>query len=131
MTKKKPAIVPKRTVNKASFSLKKQIVDDILNGQINKRQSSIKYGIGRHTIDYWIVKFLKFPEYSRYRDQMEKTPRKEIQKLTDKIEELELSQDFLMYVINELEKETGVDVSKKYLPEQLYRTMQAKKRNRK
>jgi len=131
MKHKKSDTAEKRTTIKTSFSVRKKVVDEILNGQINKRQASIKYGMGRSTIDYWMVKFLKLPEYSRYRNHMEKTPKKEIKKLTDKVEELELTQDFLMYVINELEKETGVEVSKKYLPEQLYRTMQAKKRNRK
>lgn len=54
----------------------------------------------------------------------------QIKKLKERIEELEFVKDFQQDIIANMEIITGVDVSKKSLPESLAKEIEKKKRNR-
>jgi transposase len=54
----------------------------------------------------------------------------QIKKLKERIEELEFVKDFQQDIIADMEIITGVDVSKKSLPESLAKEIEKKKRNR-
>jgi transposase-like protein len=42
---------------RASYSLKRKIVDLVSNGRISKNAAAKKYNISRSSLDYWITKF--------------------------------------------------------------------------
>lgn len=116
----------KKGLNKASFALKKKVIQQIINGQISIHAAAIKYDIGRTTIDYWLKKFTTFEEAEGY---MEKD--KELKKLQKRIQELEWVKDFQQDLIAEFELTTGKSLAKKYLPEQLAKEIEKKKKAQK
>ena len=59
----------KKGLNKASFALKKKVIQQIINGQISIHAAAIKYDIGRTTIDYWLKKFTTFEEAEGYMEK--------------------------------------------------------------
>ena len=120
----KPA--EKKELNKPSFALKKKVIQQIINGQISIHAAAIKYEIGRTTIDYWLKKFTTLEEAEGY---MEKD--KELKKLQKRIQELEWVKDFQQDLIAEFELTTGKSLSKKYLPEQLAKEIESKKKAQK
>ena len=42
---------------KASYALKRKIVNLVSNGRISKNAASKKYNVSRSSIDYWMNKF--------------------------------------------------------------------------
>ena len=116
----------KKELNKPSFALKKKVIQQIINGQISIHAAAIKYGIGRSTIDYWMKKFTTLEEAEGY---MEKD--KELKKLQKRIQELEWVKDFQQDLIAEFELTTGKSLAKKYLPEQLAKEIEKKKKAQK
>ena len=115
--------LPRKTkYSKPSFALKKKIIQLIINGQISKHHASVKYNLSRGSIDYWMQKFTTFDEAERY---MEKD--KELKRLKERIQELEWIKEFQQDVIIEFEKETGKELSKKFLPEYLAKEIKRKK----
>jgi len=66
-----------------SWGLKIGIIEEIENGQISINQASIKYGIGRSTIQKWIAKFGNLDR--KLREMGGRSPKQEIQELKKKI----------------------------------------------
>ena len=108
---------------KASFTLKSKIVDLVSNVRISKNAAAKKYNVSRSSIDYWMSKFSSL-------EQKETTMNKdsELKKLRQRIEELEFIKDFQQDLIAEYEIETGELKSKKYLPEQLAKEIEQKRK---
>ena len=115
---------PKSSYEKVTFQQKLLVIDEIQNGQISVNFASKKYDISRSTINYWIKK------YSTLQQQNTGMSKKdEIKKLMERIEELEFVKDFQQDIIAEMEIITGVDMSKKSLPESLATEIEQKKKN--
>jgi transposase-like protein len=112
--KKSEPAEKKQDYVRASYSLKRKIVDLVCNGRISKNAAAKKYNISRSSLDYWITKFatLEEKETTMSKDN-------DIKKLRKRIDELEFIKDFQQDLIAEFEIETGDIKSKKYLPEQL------------
>jgi len=110
---------------RASYSLKRKIVDLVSNGRISKNAAAKKYNISRSSLDYWMTKFATL-------DEKETTMSKdnELKKLRKRIEDLEFIKDFQQDLIAEFEIETGDIKSKKYLPEQLAKEIEKKRKER-
>ena len=110
-----------------SFAFKKKIVRLVENGRISKNHASCKYRVGRSTIDYWCKKMSILDK--KY-GTMEKdtSPKQEIKKLKERIEELEFIKEFQQDIIVEFEKVTGKELAKKYLPKHLSDEIARKKK---
>ena len=106
-----------------SFEFKIFVIELINNGQISLNYASKKYDISRSTIDYWRR---KLSNYTSKNKAMSKD--QEIKKLKEKLEELEFIKDFQQDLIAEFEKVTGKELSKEFLPEQLVKEIQRKKK---
>ena len=111
---------------KASYALKRKIVDLVSNGRISKNAAAKKYNVSRSSIDYWMNKFATLEE----KETLMNTD-KAIKKLKQRIEELEFIKDFQQDLIVEYELETGDLKSKKYLPEQLAKEIELKRKKAK
>lgn len=111
---------------KASYALKRKITNLVSNGRISKNAASKKYNVSRSSIDYWMNKFITLEEKDT---TMSKD--KELKKLKQRIEELEFIKDFQQDLIVEFEIETGDLKSKKYLPEQLAKEIEQKRKKAK
>ncbi len=107
----------------ASYSFKRTIVDEICNGRISIRQAYKKYQISRSSIDYWIKKFSTQEQKELFMGKKD-----ELKKLKQRLEELEFIKDFQQDLIAEFELETGKDLAKKFLPEQLATEIEEKKK---
>jgi transposase-like protein len=108
---------------RASYALKRKIVDLVSNGRISKNAAAKKYNVSRSSLDYWMKKMstLEQKETTMSKD-------KELKKLRQRIEELEFIKDFQQDLIVEYEIETGDLKSKKYLPEQLAKEIEQKRK---
>lgn len=118
--------LPKKKYVKPSWSLKRKILNQIINGQISKHHAHKKYNVSRSLIDYWLKKFTTLEEAERF---MEKD--KELKQLKKRIQELEWIKDFQQDLIVEFEKTTGKDLSKKFLPGYLAKEIERKKHSQK
>ena len=123
--KKSEPAEKKQDYVRASYSLKRKIVDLVCNGRISKNAAAKKYNISRSSLDYWITKFatLEEKETTMSKDN-------DIKKLRKRIDELEFIKDFQQDLIAEFEIETGDVKSKKYLPEQLAKEIEKKRNER-
>ncbi len=108
---------------KASYALKRKIVNLISNGRISKNAAAKKYNVSRSSIDYWMTKFSTLEE-----KEIVMSKDDELKKLKKRIEELEFIKDFQQDLIAEYEIETGDLKSKKYLPEQLAKEIEQKRK---
>ena len=106
-----------------SFEFKTFVIEQINNGQISLNFASQKYNISRSTLDYWRR---KLSNYSSKRTGISRE--KEMQKLGERIEELEFIKEIQQELIVEFEKVTGKELSKKYFPEPLSDEIQKKKK---
>ena len=113
----------KRNGREVGFDFKISVTDEINNGQVSANYASKKYNISRSTIDYWRKKLSNYASKSKAMSKDQ-----EIKKLREKIEELEFIKDFQQDMIVELEKVTGQELSKKFLPEHLANEIQRKKK---
>ena len=114
--------VKKKTYIKPAWSLKRKILNQIINGQISKHHAHKKYNVSRSLIDYWLKKHTTLEEAERF---MEKD--KEMKRLQKRIQELEWVKEFQQDLIIEFEKTTGKELSKKFLPEYLAKEIKRKK----
>ncbi|WP_067149458.1 helix-turn-helix domain-containing protein [Pseudotamlana agarivorans] len=114
----------KKSYKKATLELKLFVVDQIQNGQISTNFASKKYDVPRTTISYWIRKYSTLEQQNTGMSKND-----EIKKLKEKIEELEFVKDFQQDIIADMELITGVDMSKKSLPETLAKEIELKKKN--
>ncbi len=110
---------------RASYSLKRKIVDLVSNGRISKNAAAKKYNISRSSLDYWMTKFATLEE-----KEITMSKDTDVKKLKKRIEELEFIKDFQQDLIAEFEIETGDIKSKKYLPEQLAKEIEKKRKER-
>lgn len=124
--KKESVPAEKKTYVKASYALKRKIIYLVSNGRISKNYASKKYNVSRSMIDYWMNKFSTLDE-----KEVNMSKDKELKKLKQRIEELEFIKDFQQDLIAEFELETGKELSKKYLPEQLQKEIEQKKKKAK
>lgn len=115
---------PKNSYEKVTFQQKLLVIDEIQNGQISVNFASKKYDISRSTINYWIKKYSTLQQQNTGMSKQ-----KELKKLLERIEELEFVKDFQQDIIAEMEIITGVDMSKKSLPESLAKEIEQKKKN--
>ena len=108
--KKSEPAEKKQDYVRASYALKKKIVDLVSNGRISKNAAAKKYNVSRSSLDYWMNKFstLEEKETTMSKD-------KELKKLRQRIEELEFIKDFQQDLIVEYEIETGDLKSKKQI----------------
>jgi transposase len=97
-----------------SHSLKLKVVQEIENGLISKNFAAKKYLATRSTIDYWCKKL-----GTDMNEKNNHSTQKEIKKLKQRIEELQLVTDIRMDIIDELIKLVGEDAAKKLYPKQL------------
>ncbi|WP_233899221.1 helix-turn-helix domain-containing protein [Tenacibaculum piscium] len=114
----------KKTYEKVTLELKLFIVDQIQNGQISTNFAAKKYDVPRTTIAYWIRKYTTLAQQNNGMSKLD-----EIKKLKERIEELEFVKDFQQDIIADMEIITGVDMSKKSLPETLAKEIEIKKKN--
>lgn len=115
----------KQHYQKVAFQRKLFIIDQILNGQISINYAAKKYSISRTSISYWIKKYATLEQ-----KKIGMSKEDEIKKLKEKIYELEFIKDFQQDVIADMEIITGVDMSKKSLPETLAKEIAKKKADR-
>jgi transposase-like protein len=108
---------------RASYALKIKIVDLVTNGRISKNAAAKRYNVSRSSLDYWIKKFANLAQ-----KETTMSKDKELKKLRERIEELEFIKDFQQDLIVEYELETGDLKSKKYLPEQLAKEIEQKRK---
>ena len=113
----------KRAYLKVSFDHKLSVIDEINNGRISINHASKVYGFSRRTIAYWRDKLSSFEQNIKAVSKNE-----EIKKLKERIEDLEFIKDFQQDLIVEYEIETGDLKSKKYLPEQLAKEIEQKRK---
>ena len=121
--KKSEPAEKKQDYVRASYALKIKIVDLVTNGRISKNAAAKKYNVSRSSLDYWIKKFANLAQ-----KETTMSKDKELKKLRDRIEELEFIKDFQQDLIVEYELETGDLKSKKYLPEQLAKEIEQKRK---
>jgi transposase-like protein len=108
---------------RASYALKRKIVDLVSNGRISKNAAAKKYNVSRSSLDYWMKKMSTLEE-----NETTMSKDKELKKLRQRIEELEFIKDFQQDLIVEYEIETGDLKSKKYLPEQIAKEIEQKRK---
>ena len=113
MTKKTSAAEPIR-FKECSHAFKLKVVQEIENGLISKNFAAKKYLATRSTIDYWCKKL-----GTDMNEKNNHSTRKEIRKLKDKIEELQLIADVRQDIIDEFIRLVGEDASKNLYPKQL------------
>ena len=114
----------KKSYQKVTLETKLFVVDQIQNGQISTNFASKKYDVPRTTISYWIRKYSTLVQQNTGMSKND-----EIKKLRELIEELEFVKDFQQDIIADMELITGVDMSKKSLPETLAKGIELKKKN--
>ncbi len=123
MATTKTSPCPKKDYQKVSFDVKLSIIDEIINGQISVNHASKVYNISRSSINYWMQKLSSFTQTKK---SMSKND--EIKKLKERIEALEFMKDLQQDIIVDFEKVTGLELSKKFLPETLANEIARKKK---
>ena len=113
----------KKNGKNCSFEFKVFVIDQINNGQISLNFASKKYHVSRSTLDYWRKKLSTNSTQNKAMSLEQ-----ELKKLRARNEELEFIKDFQQDLIANFELVTGKELSKKYLPEQLSKEIQKKKR---
>jgi transposase-like protein len=116
---------PKKDYKKVGFDYKLSVIDKINNGQISVNHAAKVYGISRSTINYWMQKLSSFEQKNKAMSKDD-----EIRKLRERIEELEFVKEFQQDMIADFENITGVNLSKKFLPESLVKEIEKKKKSR-
>ena len=110
---------------KVTFEHKLFVIGQITNGQISVNYASKKYNISRSSLMYWIKKYSNLAQNINHMSKNQ-----EIQKLKDKIEELEFVKELQQDIIADMEIITGTNLSKKFLPKTLAKEMTKKKISR-
>ena len=109
-----------------SFSFKKQVIEEIENGQISMNAASIKYEVSRSTIKRWFDKMGNFDK--KLRSMKGRSPGQKIKEMEARIKRLEQEKEILSFTIDLISEETGVDMVKKYLPESQKNIKKGKKK---
>ncbi|MEP0985554.1 helix-turn-helix domain-containing protein [Ekhidna sp.] len=103
-----------------TYTFKKEVVEQVLNGLMSQRYAAEKYGISRNTVASWCKQFN--PDMGSKNHPKDK----EIKKLKEKVEELEMLKDIQQYMLAELQKQVGREELEKFLPKQLFKEIQKK-----
>ena len=98
-----------------SYSFKKQVIEEIENGQISMNAAARKYGASRSTIKKWFDKMGNFDK--KLRSMQGKSPGEKIREMKARIDRLEQEKEILSFAIDMISDEVGTDMLKKYLPE--------------
>jgi transposase-like protein len=98
-----------------SYSFKKQVIEEIENGQISMNAAAKKYGASRSTIKKWFDKMGNFDK--KLRSMKGRSPGQKIKEMKARIDRLEQEKEILSFAIDMISEETGTDMLKKYLPE--------------
>ncbi len=98
----------------SSHSFKIKVVREIENGLISRNYAAKKYLATRSTIDYWCKKL-----GTDMNQKNNHSTKKEIKKLKEKIDELQLITDIRQDIIDEFIKLVGEEEAKKLYPKQL------------
>jgi transposase-like protein len=98
-----------------SYPFKRQVIEEIENGQISMNQASKKYELSRSTIQKWFTKMGNFDK--KLRTMQGKSPKEKMRDMKARIDRLELEKEILTFAIDMISEETGTDMLKKYLPE--------------
>jgi transposase len=114
---KKTDPATKVTYQGYSHGLKRSILAEVENGQTSINQAAKKYGVSRSAIQRWMGKMGTFDK--KLRAMGGNSAKQEIQRLRQKIKDLETQKAILETAIEIVEEEFGVDVKKKFLPESL------------
>jgi transposase-like protein len=112
----------KKNGKECSFEFKTFVIEQINNGQISLNFAAKKYNVSRSTLEYWRKKLSNYES-----KQVNMSLEKELKKLRERNEELEFVKAFQQDLIANFELVTGQELSKKYLPEQLWKEIQRKK----
>lgn len=115
----------KNGYQKIGFDFKLFIIAEIGNGKISVNYASKKYNVSRSSISYWIKKYSTL-----HSKEQNMSKQDEIKRLKEKIAELEFVKEFQQDIIADMELITGVDLSKKSLPETLAKEIEKKKLSR-
>lgn len=133
----------KRTQKDYSMSLKLQIVSEIEQGILTRREAQIRYGIqGRETISCWLRKYGIFDWSNQNPLMMIKTPEQKLLELEQQVKLLEKQKNLLEHqledaqekaiffdmMIDIAEKELNIPIRKKSLPEQSIPTKEKEKK---
>ena len=113
----------KNRYQKVSFDFKLSVIDEIQNGLISINHASKVYGISRSSIICWMKKLSSFVQAKKGMSKND-----EIKKLKERIEALEFMKDLQQDIIVDFEKVTGMELSKKFLPETLANEIARKKK---
>lgn len=108
-----------------TIAFKKEVVEQVLNGQMSRAYAAKKYGINRNTVASWCNQFN--PDMS---DQNQSKDR-EIKKLKEQIDELEFTKSLQQEILAELQKQVGKEELEKWLPKQLFEEIQKVAKERK
>lgn len=108
-----------------SYSFKKQVIEEIENGQISMNAASKKYEVSRSTLKKWFDKMGNFDK--KLRNMQGRSPGQKIKELEARIKRLEQEKEYLSFAIDMISEETGTDMLKKYLPESHPNTRKKKK----
>jgi transposase-like protein len=113
----------KKNGKECSFEFRAFVIEQINNGQISLNFAAKKYNVSRSTLDYWRKKLSNYES-----KQVNMSLEKENKKLRERVEDLEFVKDFQQDLIANYELVTGQELSKKFLPEQLWKEIQRKKK---
>ncbi len=97
-----------------SHAFKLKVVQEIENGLISRNFAAKKYLASRSTIEYWCKKL-----GTDMTENNNRSTQKQLKKLKEKVEELELINRIKQEVIDECFKRMGKDEAKKSYPKQL------------
>ena len=98
-----------------SYSFKKQVIEEIENGQISMNQASLKFKVSRSTIQKWFDKMGNFDK--KLRSMQGRSPKQKMLSMKARIDRLEEEKEILSFAIDMISEEVGTDMLKKYLPE--------------
>jgi transposase-like protein len=109
----------KKKYKKYSYSLKREVVYQVVSGKMFVNQARIHYDIrGKTLINSWIKKYGLLFYNPKQNYDMGESPEQTIKKLKLDIEQLQLEKDILLDIQHIYIKEYGVD-AKKFLSQQL------------
>lgn len=110
-----------------SYSFKKQVIEEIENGQISMNAAALKYEVSRSTIKKWFDKMGNFDK--KLRSMKGRSPAQKMKEMEARIKRLEQEKEILSFAIDMISEETGTDMLKKYLPESQKNTKKGNKKD--
>jgi transposase-like protein len=125
--KKKIEPAEKYKFYRYSYSFKKQIIEELENGQLSMNQASKKYNISRSTIQKWFTKMGNLEK--RIKGLQGMSPRQKLRDMNARIKRLEQEKEILSFAMEMISEEVGTDMLKKYLPESQEVIKKRKKRS--